>query len=176
MQIADANAKAEDVGVISLSGTSSLEFPLSKPAAPSWDQLRPDPQARNVENARSQPPQKPEDAHQSYSVRLQKILPIADAVDVADRKGGGQRRRSGGFPAQVRAGLLGEFVGFATVDLPVGQDAVAPGGATAARTVHHVVDVAFVRGELAACVLAGRAVALPDVPGREVRAALGTLA
>ena len=98
------------------------------------------------------------------------MLPIADAVVVADQHAGWDHSRCDGLLAQAQAGFVGQAVGFARVHFAVGEDAVVPGRLAAARARDDVVDVALFRREFAAGVLADAAVALPDAADAEARA------
>lgn len=99
------------------------------------------------------------------------MLPVADAVVVADECGRRQCTRRAWNFAETQAGFVGQPIGFARVHFAVGEDAVVPGRFAATGARDDVVDVALLWRQLAAGVLADAAIALPDATGAEARAA-----
>ncbi len=86
------------------------------------------------------------------------MRPVVDLVLIFDELGDGHCGWPDGLPKELESGFTRGAVGFAVVDLAVGENAVFPGGGAAARAGLNVVDVGFGKGESSAGVLAAAAV------------------
>src|SRR5580700_9477507 len=96
------------------------------------------------------------------------MLPIPDIVRIANEGADGE------FPGclrllfQLEPYLFWQTIAFQAIDPLIRQDAVLPGGEAAARTRHDMVDVALMRSEFFARVLAVAPVSFPNSLGRKL--------
>ena len=77
--------------------------------------------------------------------------------------------RPGRFGQQSKSGFFRSSVGFASVDIAVGDDTVFPRSGTTTRAGNDVVDVGFSQRELPTGVLAATTISLPKSPQSEAQ-------
>jgi hypothetical protein len=94
--------------------------------------------------------------------RNQKMLPVIDIVSVPDKGTDGQLSRGLRFLFQLETHFLRQTISLQAVNPLVRQNAVLPGSQPAARSRYDMIDIAFVRSEFLAGVLAVSTVPFPD--------------